>query len=417
MPTVAFKTLGCKLNQYETEAIRAALSRAGYDSVSFGERADVYIVNTCTVTGRSDYKSRQAVRRVCREGLAGRVVVTGCYAEVAPGVFRAFGPAVTVVRNRDKASIPAMLGAPAADVLVARFAGRTRFFLKVQDGCDHFCAYCAVRLARGPSRSVPPEQVLAAAREAIAAGAKEIVLVGVDLGAYGRDLPRRWGLPRLVSAVASLPGKFRVRLSTVDAADIDDEMVALFAEGVVCPHLHLPLQSASDDILRAMRRRYRVADFRRRCEALMENVSAIALGADVIAGLPGEDVAAFERTVSFIKEIPFAYLHVFPFSARPGTDAALAPHQVPPDEREKRAAALRELAAEKRRAFERRFIGTIREALVEGDKGGGEVALTDNYLHAPLDGYRGSVNQFVPLLLKEGPRGITGEVVKVHGNT
>jgi len=410
MPTVAFKTLGCKLNQYETEAVRAGVEDAGFCSVPFDGPADFYVVNTCTVTHRSDYKSRQLVRRVCRERPGARVVVTGCYADLAPEVFAPLGPNVTVVPNSDKERIPALIageaGAPdaAPGRRVTRFANKTRLFLKVQDGCDHACAYCVVVAARGPSRSRPAREVVADVRDAVSVGVKEVVLVGVDLGSYGRD--GRRSLATLLAELSALPGEFRLRLSSVDASDFEPALVReVAAGGRVCPHVHLPLQSADDGVLRRMRRRYRAADYRRLCLELLERVGDVAIGADVIAGLPGEDVAAFKKTLALVEEIPFAYLHVFPYSPRPGTDAAAMADRAPPDERERRAALLRELAAAKRRSYERRFAGAVRAALVEerrDGRGGAAVALTDNYLRVPLRNYEGAGNVFANAKLVDG---------------
>jgi threonylcarbamoyladenosine tRNA methylthiotransferase MtaB len=408
MPTVAFKTLGCKLNQYETEAVRAGLEEAGFEAVPFEAEADYYVVNTCTVTHRSDYKSRQLVRRLRRERPQARLVVTGCYAELAPEVFRPLGPNVAVVSNREKEDIPALLAGegvrPAAGRRVTRFASKTRLFLKVQDGCDHACAYCTVVRARGPNRSRSAVAVEEDVRAAVASEVKEIVLVGVDLGSWGRDLPGKPSLGRLCEGLSSLPGDFRLRLSSVDVSDFDVALgEALGSGGRVCPHVHLPLQSADDSVLRAMRRRYRAADYRRVCEELLALVPDVAIGADVIAGLPGEDEAAFRKTYALVEELPFAYLHVFPYSPRPGTPATALPGQVPPEVRERRAAALRELASAKRAAYERRFRGTVREALVEERRGaaGAAMALTDNYLRLSVPDYRGPGNVFLPLALAE----------------
>lgn len=402
MPTVAFKTLGCKLNQYETEVVRAGLEDAGFRAVPFGEPADYYVINTCTVTHRSDYKSRQLVRRVCRERPRSRVVVTGCYADLAPQVFAPLGPNVAVFPNRQKEKIPALiaggLSSPEAPPRrITRFADRTRLFLKVQDGCDHACAYCAVVAARGPSHSRPANEVVEDVRAATAAAVKEVVLVGVDLGSYGRDLGGKRSLAALCAELSALSGDFRVRLSSVDASDFEPALVAELAAGSrLCPHVHLPLQSGDDRILRRMRRRYRVDDYRRLCFELLARVADVAIGVDVMAGLPGEDEEAFGRSCALLEEITFAYLHVFPYSPRPGTEAAAMPGQVPPEERERRAAALREIAARKRRAYERRFVGTARTALVEeGRPGDAAVALTDNYLRIALDGYEGPGNVFV----------------------
>ncbi len=417
MGTVALKTLGCKLNQYETEAVRAALEEAGLTAVPFEGPADFYVVNTCTVTARSDYKSRQLVRRVCRERPEARVVVTGCYADLRPDDITGLGSNVVVVPNREKGTIPSVLGVVGASPrpAVTRFAGKTRLFLKVQEGCDHVCAYCVVKRARGPSRSRDPGEVIADVEAAVAQGVKEVVLVGVDLGAYGRDLPCPSSLATLVAALDDVAGGFRVRLSSVDVADVAPELVReLAAGGRLCPHIHLPLQSADDGVLAAMRRRYRARDFRRVCDDLFAEIPDVAVGADVIAGLPGEDADAFEATRRFIDETPFAYLHVFPYSARPGTAAAAAPGQVAPAERERRAAVLREIGTAKRRAYERRFDGAVRPTLVEETPENpreGFIGLTDNYLHIALPGYAGPGNRLVTARVALNDKGLAGEVV------
>jgi threonylcarbamoyladenosine tRNA methylthiotransferase MtaB len=403
--TVAFKTLGCKLNQYETEAVRAGVEEAGFRTVPFEDAAAYYVINTCTVTHRSDYKSRQLVRRVCRDRPDARVIVTGCYAELAPDAFTPLGPNVAVVPNAEKDNIPALIcgASAAATPRVTRFAAKTRLFLKIQDGCGHDCAYCAVVAARGPSRSRPPGEVSADARAAVAAGVKEIVLVGVDLGSYGRDLEPRRSLAGLCAELSDVAGDFRLRLSSVEVADFEPALVrAVAAGGRLCPHVHLPLQAADDRVLRRMRRRYRRDDYRRLCYELLERVPDVAIGVDVIAGLPGEDAEAFEANCALVAELPFAYLHVFPYSPRPGTDAAAMADRPPPDERERRAALLRERAAAKRSSYERRFAGAVRRALVETTRrDGAAVALTDNYLHVTLDGYAGPGNVFVDVRLSE----------------
>lgn len=411
MPTVALKTLGCKLNQYETEEIRSALEAAGFEAVPFEGPADVYVVNTCTVTGQSDYKSRQSVRRICRTRPAARVFVTGCYAELHAAVFAALGDNVTVVPNREKSAIAALFGGQVSPPPVTAFAARTRVFLKVQDGCNHACAYCIVVKARGRGHSRPRAEVLAHVRDLVAGGIKEIVLTGVDLGAYGRDLGEGYDLASLVTALEDTPGEFRVRLSSVDVADITPGLVASLGRGGrLCPHVHLPLQSADDGLLRAMRRRYRLADYRRLCERLLAAVPDLAIGADVIAGLPGEDEAAHAATLQFVEDTPFAYLHVFPYSPRPGTDAAAMPRQVRPPARDARAAELRAAAAARKAAYIKRFDGGIRPALVV--RGERSEVITDNYIHAVLPAdYQGSANRLVFARLVVAGDEVTAEII------
>lgn len=404
MKTAALKTLGCKLNQYETEALREALEAAGYSVVDFAADADLYVINTCTVTARSDYKSRQLVRSALKRNPGARLVVTGCAAHLDPERFEAESDRVTVVGNEDKPRILELLGEGGPAGEVSYFRDKTRFFLKVQEGCDHDCAYCRVVLARGTSRSREIAEVVGEVARAVNSGVKEIVLTGVNIGGFGTDLSGP-GLGGLVEGIVELPGDFRVRLSSVDPSDLDDTLIELVAgQARVCPHVHLPLQSGDDRVLAAMRRRYTVAEYKGVCEKLLELNGSVALGGDVMAGLPGEDEAAFENTLALVQEIPFAYLHVFPYSPRPGTDAAAMPEQVMPEVRTERAAVLRAAAARKKEAFAARNLGTVRETLIEEatDKDTGHhVGITDNYLHLLVRDATGRENTFVELLIEE----------------
>lgn len=404
MKTAALKTLGCKLNQYETEALREALEAAGYTVVDFADDADLYVVNTCTVTARSDYKSRQLVRSALKRNPGARLVVTGCAAHLDPERFEAESDRVNVVGNEDKPRIFELLGEGGPAGEVSYFRDKTRFFLKVQEGCDHDCAYCRVVLARGASRSRETAEVVGEVARAVDSGVKEIVLTGVNVGGFGTDLSGP-GLGGLVEAIIELPGDFRVRLSSVDPSDLNDTLIELVAgHARVCPHVHLPLQSGDDRVLAAMRRRYTVAEYRDVCRRLLDLNGFVAIGGDVMAGLPGEDESAFENTLALVEEIPFAYLHVFPYSPRPGTDAAAMPDQVMPELRTERAAVLRAAAARKKEAFAARNLGTVRETLIEEatDKDTGHhVGITDNYLHLLVRDATGRENTFVELLIEE----------------
>jgi threonylcarbamoyladenosine tRNA methylthiotransferase MtaB len=404
MKTAALKTLGCKLNQYETEALREALEAAGYTVVDFADDADLYVVNTCTVTARSDYKSRQLVRSALKRNPGARLVVTGCAAHLDPERFEAESDRVNVASNEDKPRILELLGEGGPAGEVSYFRDKTRFFLKVQEGCDHDCAYCRVVLARGTARSRETAEVVGEVARAVYSGVREIVLTGVNIGGFGADLSGP-GLGSLVEAIVELPGDFRVRLSSVDPSDLDDTLIELVAgDARVCPHVHLPLQSGDDRVLAAMRRRYTVTEYRDVCERLLGLNGFVAIGGDVMAGLPGEDEAAFENTLALVEEIPFAYLHVFPYSPRPGTDAAAMPDQVMPELRTERAAVLRAAAARKKENFAARNLGTVRETLIEEatDKDTGHhVGITDNYLHLLVMDATGRENTFVELLIEE----------------
>jgi threonylcarbamoyladenosine tRNA methylthiotransferase MtaB len=391
-PRVSFFTLGCRLNQHDTAAARARIEAAGMRAAESGRPADVVIVNTCTVTRRADQEARQLVRRIAREAPGARIVVTGCYAERAPGELAGLPGVVAVLGLRDReeiavrirslgtsttASAEADVEAAVSGAAPSRRAripllpdaplsfGRTRALLKIQDGCDAFCSYCVVPYVRGRARSLPLADALEQGRRLLDASFREIVLTGADLGAYGRDLGMRDLLPRLVRGLLDLGREHRVRLSSIEPNKIHPEVVEMIgSEPRLCRHLHLPLQSGSDRVLRAMRRAYRAADF----AALVARASArgpVGIGADVIAGHPGEGEAEFEETIAFLRDLPVAFLHVFRYSPRPGTSAARLPETVPPAIARQRAERLRNLGNEKRREFLQSLVGTKLQVLPE----------------------------------------------------
>ncbi len=406
-PRVSFFTLGCRLNQHDTAAMRADLEREGWRAAD-PDRADVLIVNTCTVTRRADQEARQLVRRLAAERPGAAIVVTGCYAERAsaevaslPGVAAVVGVAA---RERIAEALAPLCGpgggagtppvspAPAAAAAVAARArrpfaasaplsfGRTRALLKVQDGCDSFCAYCVVPLVRGRSRSLPLAEALDQARRLLDAGFHELVVTGADLGHYGRDLGEPSLLPRLVERLLALGEGHRVRLSSIEPHKLDPALVAMIgAESRLCRHLHLPLQSGSDVVLRAMRRGYGAADYRN----LVERIAArgpVAIGADVIVGHPGEGEAEFRESLRFVEESPLTHLHVFRYSPRPGTAAERMDGAADAARARERAAAMRAAGERKRAAFHRSLVGSTLSAIVEAPRGTALVpAMTDLY--------------------------------------
>lgn len=420
---VSVVTLGCKVNQYESRALEESLTARGHVLVPFGEPADAVVVNTCTVTHRSDRDARALIRRARRTVPGARVVATGCYAQVDPEALASLG-VDAVVGNGEKGALPELLEAGTSGVQVAdaaalrelapapvsRFEGRSRAFLKVQDGCECFCAYCIVPYARGPSRSLPLPEVRAGLARLGGAGHREVVLTGVHLGLWGRDLAPPRPLGALLDA-AEASGVPRVRLSSLEPGEITPDVVERLAGSrVLCPHLHVPLQSGSDRVLEAMGRPYTSAEFRRRVEAAAAAIPGLCLGLDVIVGFPGEGDAAFQETGGLLEDLPLAYLHVFPFSPRRGTRAWDLPGRVPQPVIADRASRLRELSRKKRETFERNHLGSVMLALPEGWASQGILALrTRNYIEVrvPCSGPLPRDELFVRLERFDGP-GVAG---------
>ncbi|MBI1845530.1 MAG: tRNA (N(6)-L-threonylcarbamoyladenosine(37)-C(2))-methylthiotransferase MtaB, partial [Candidatus Rokubacteria bacterium] len=337
MTRVAFATLGCRLNQVDTQEMQARLEAEGFSSTRPGETADVVVVNSCTVTARAEASDRQAIARARREHPGARIVVTGCWAQTDPERVARQPGVDLVVGNADKAALPALvartLAAPRmtarvavsdigalrdlAPAALARAPGRSRAFVKVQEGCQHRCAFCIVPMARGASRSRDPGAVREQVEHLVAAGHPEIVLTGVDLGHYGADLTPRTSLAALLATLIGTPGLRWIRLSSVLPAYFTPALVEVVTgSAVIAPHLHVPLQSGSDRILRAMRRPYNVARYRDLVERLAAAIPGLGLGADVIVGFPGEDETDFAETRRLVETLPFSYLHVFAYSDR-----------------------------------------------------------------------------------------------------
>lgn len=440
-PRVSLFTLGCRLNQHDTAAMRAELLAAGFAVVPAGEASDWVIINTCTVTHRADQEARQLVRRVGRAFPGARLVVTGCYAQRAPGEVRGLPGVAAVLGTGERSRITEVLRGGAArarrgadpvataddsgdgqvvhvapgrarrpiDAGRPVFFGRTRALLKVQDGCDSFCTFCIVPLVRGRSRSLPLGAALEQARRLLEAGFFEIVVTGADLGRYGWDLGDRSLLPRLLEEILALGDGHRVRLSSIEPNKIDPAVLRLLAgEPRLCRHLHLPLQSGSARVLAAMRRSYAPGDYLALAEQVAR-VGAAGIGADVIVGFPGETDADFAETRSLLEAAPVTYLHVFRYSARPGTAAAGWGDVPPATVAHARSEELRALGAAKARAFRARLVGRVLPVLVEDRRPEGKiVAMSDVYVPVLLDrapAERGIVGALATGSSEEGLRG------------
>jgi threonylcarbamoyladenosine tRNA methylthiotransferase MtaB len=377
----AITTLGCKVNQYDSAMIEARLGEAGLERCDFDQPADVYVVNTCTVTDRADTESLKLARRARRLNPRARVIMTGCLAQASPEKLAAAAAVDQVVGlARIEDLVRAATGQDAARVMVSNLrktraaidvaavvpAGQTRAFLKLQEGCDQFCSFCIVPFSRGTSRSVPPRRVLEILDSLHEQGFKEVILSGVHLGGYGKDLSPPSTLMGLLDMIAERCLIPRIRLSSIDPEELSDEIIDLVAsEDKFCPHFHLPLQAGEDQLLERMRRRYQIDDYRRRVERIVERMPEAAIGTDLIVGFPGETAQHFERYFAFVERLPLAYFHVFPYSVRSGTTAAKFDGRVPAAEIKRRAERLRMLGERQRHAFSRRFVGAKLKVLVE----------------------------------------------------
>ena len=416
---VALTTLGCKVNQYESAALAEDLRKKGFSLVSFRSPADVYIINTCTVTAFSDFQARQLIRRAKRANPQAKIIVTGCYAQVAAADIAALHGVNLVVGNDQKHTIPALLQKGVinskdtlsddifqqkhfCEMPLTKFSGRTRAFLKIQDGCNSFCSYCIVPFARGKSRSLPPENVLEAVTKFTQNGYREIVLTGIHLGAYGHDLNPPANLTGILRQIMNCCKDVRFRLSSIEPREITDELLHLLnKEDILCPHLHIPLQSGDDKILQLMKRNYDSDFYRMLIEKISAAVNDVAIGVDVMVGFPGEGDAEFNNTFQLLQDLPVAYLHVFPYSERPGTAAQKLYPQVPEKIKKERASILRNLSSKKREEFALRFLGKKLDVLVEkakDKKTGLRKGFSKNYL---------------PVLLENNDSSVANKIVKI----
>jgi len=397
---IAVTTLGCKVNQVEGAFLQETLKAHGGILVSSKERADLYILNTCAVTAKAAYESRKLLRRFLKASPE-LVVVTGCYAQTFPEeILRAGKGPVTVLGQAEKFRLANILLKEkpenlSREILVSpvdslkkavpapirRFSGHTRAFLKVQDGCSAGCAYCIVPLSRGPSRSLSEKEILKQAQTFVEEGYQEIVITGIHLGMWGQDFSPPKSLVDLLKNLERLNG-FRIRLSSLEVTEITEELLEWAQKSLrFCPHFHIPLQSGSDRILSAMGRPYRRSEYREVLVRIRDLFPNAAIGADVLVGFPGETPEDFEETYRLVAKSPLTYLHVFPYSPRPGTRAYGLP-PVPPSEISRRTKALRELAAQKKKAFLQAQLGHILEILVEGvdEESGLLKGLSQNYI-------------------------------------
>jgi threonylcarbamoyladenosine tRNA methylthiotransferase MtaB len=409
MPKFSITTLGCKVNQAESESIVQDLIASEWCTTRTHEDAAVCVINTCAVTQKAAMQSRQAVRQAIRAHPNARVVVTGCYAQTAPQEIKDIAGVNCIVGHGEKQTISSMIRTDSfgdfnqavqscGDVSklrefqlmpIAAAAHRTRPFLKIQDGCDAFCTYCIVPFARGRSRSMPLDNVLQSIQQLAQAGYHEVVLTGIHLGAYGRDLFPAANLVTLLNRIRKLELIDRVRLSSIEPLELSGEVIQTVAESdKFCRHLHIPLQSGDDRILKKMGRPYSRQTFHDLIFNIHQSLPNVAIGADTLIGFPGEDEKAFEHTYNLIESLPISYLHVFPFSVRPGTPAEKFADRVTPEIIKDRCEQMRRLGQAKRLNFYRKFIGEIIPVLIETKRDavtGLLKGISSNYLPILID--------------------------------
>jgi len=411
---IAFDCLGCKLNQAETELFARQSAEAGYEMVSPADKADIYILNTCTVTHLADRKSRHLLRLAHHRNPGARLVAIGCYAERSPRELTRIDGVDLVLGNKQKSFLFQRLresgapGCPSSTRTDYPADGyRTRAFIKVQDGCRNFCAYCIVPLVRGDEKSVPARRVISEVGQRVAGGAKEVVLTGTEIGAYHSH---GVNLKGLLERILAETGVTRLRLSSLQPREISPELIALWQDPRLCPHFHLSLQSGNDAVLSRMKRRYTTGDYRAAVSLIRKAVPEAAITTDIIVGFPGETEAEFRESFNFCRRMAFARIHVFPYSPRPGTEAIRMPGQIADGVKKQRSREMLALARESARSFQQRFLDRTLPVLWEKRDKGVWSGLTGNYIKVYTRSDEDLTNRIMPVkLVKIWQDGVWGE--------
>lgn len=403
---VSFITLGCKVNQYDSDAMRTLFVKNGYRQAGEDESADVYVINTCSVTSIGDRKSRQMVRRIRRSHPDAIIAVAGCYAQLAPEVFEKMGDVDVIVGVHNRSHIVDYVEEArkrtdhkplneTVDIMkVKTFENmsvdvtgevKTRAFVKVQEGCDNYCTFCIIPFARGKLKSRLQKDAVEEIKKLVSQGYREVVLTGIHLGNYGKDLHDGTSLATLVAELVKIPDLLRIRLGSVESVELSEELISIIKnEPKVCRHLHLPIQSGSDAVLKGMNRHYRLPQFKALIRELREKVPGIALTTDLIVGFPGETEENFLETLDTLKELKFSGIHVFPYSRRTGTPAATYPNQVTNEVKKERVHRVQELEKEISLEYRSQFMGKVVHVLAEEVKNGYFEGLTGEYIRVSI---------------------------------
>ncbi len=404
MKTVGFTTLGCRVNQYDTDAMKGLFQKAGYKIVEFDDMADIYVINTCSVTHMGEKKSRQLIRKAHRLNKDAKIIVTGCYAQLDPDAIAAIEGVNLVIGTNNRHQIVTLLEQldrteaqinAVRDIMQEREfeemplngmeIDKARAFMKIQEGCNNYCAFCIIPYTRGVLKSRKLDDIMAEAHRLAEYGYKEIVLTGIHLGNYGADLAEKTSLAEVVKGLLTIPSLQRIRLGSIESVEVSEELIELIATNPrVCSHLHLPLQAGSDPVLKAMRRHYDLQKYKDLIAHLRSRIPELVLTTDIIAGFPGETDEDFETSLETIAELGFTHIHAFPYSIRQGTPAATMENQVPEAVKKTRVALLNQLADTNLHAYGKTMVGKKVAILVEQEKDGYYEGYTDSYVHGRI---------------------------------
>ena len=430
---VSFITLGCKVNQYDSDAMRTLFIHRGYKPVEHSEVADVYIINTCSVTSIGDRKSRQVIRKIRRNNPDAVIAATGCYAQVAPEELEKMGDVDVIVghQNRNKIvdyieeaeksektvnAVKDIMSIREYENLTVDPEGevKARAFVKVQEGCDNYCTFCIIPYARGRLKSRKQEDAVDEIKKLVEKGYREVVLTGIHLGNYGRDLRNGTSLSTLVSELLKIPNLLRIRLGSIESVELSDELINIIKnEKRVCHHLHLPLQSGSDAVLKSMNRHYRLRQYKDLIAMLRKKIPNLALTTDLIVGFPGETEENFKETLKTLHELKFSAIHVFPFSKRTGTPAAMYPNQITNEEKKKRVHRVQELEKKISKEFRSEFLNKIVHVLAENKKEEYFEGFSDEYIRVTIKGENVKRGHLYSVIVEEvTDEGLIGRVIE-----
>ena len=413
MQRVKFVTLGCKVNQYDTQSIREQFASSGFKEIDNGRMADIYVINTCTVTSMADRKSRYFIHYAHRQNPKARIIVTGCYAVLDSDEIAGIPGVTDVIKNQDKDKIVELLDGQNElngqnghnEIGISNFSGHTRAFLKIQDGCNNFCSYCKVPRVRGVSRSKPLDEIIQEASRLVRNGFKEIVLCGICLGSYGKDLQSQTDLIDAIEALEKTEGLLRIRLSSIEAGDISDKLIDKIAQSKkLCRHLHIPIQSGDDEILKKMNRNYCREGYLNLIKKIKSSIPQIAITTDVLVGFPGEKDDNFQNTLDLIKEIMPLRVHIFPYSKRSGTPASILKAQVNPLVIKERVSKLKDISKRCALDYKNKFLEQARDVLIEGRSKENKQyweGYTDNYIKVWVKSGKNLKNQLIQTRLKK----------------